>query len=73
MLKLWICGSSGQIGTALNEVLNPLEFEVFDTDMDEVDVTDIHEVMRFADINRPDVIINCSGVTHIDVCEKNPK
>lgn len=73
MLKLWICGSSGQIGTALNEVLNPLEFEVFDTDIDEVDVTDIHEVMRFADVNRPDVIINCSGVTHIDVCDKDPK
>lgn len=32
MLKVWIVGSSGQIGTAINEVLDPMEIEVFDTD-----------------------------------------
>ena len=73
MLKLWICGANGQIGTAINEVLNPLEFEVFNTDVDEVDVTNINEVMRYGDINRPDVIINCSGITHVDACEEDPK
>ena len=25
MIKIWIVGSSGQIGTAINEVLDPLE------------------------------------------------
>ena len=29
MIKIWIVGSSGQIGTAINEVLDPLEVEVF--------------------------------------------
>ena len=39
MLKIWIAGSAGQIGTAINEVLDPLEMEVFNTDKDELDIT----------------------------------
>ena len=35
MLKLWIVGASGQIGSAINEVLDPLEMEVFNTDKEE--------------------------------------
>ncbi|MDD2980653.1 MAG: dTDP-4-dehydrorhamnose reductase [Hespellia sp.] len=73
MLKLWICGANGQIGQAINEVLDPLEFEVFNSDKEELDITDIDEVISFGEINRPDVIINCAGVTHIDVCEEDPK
>lgn len=73
MLKLWICGSNGQIGRALNDMLDPLEFEVFNSDKDEVDITSIEEVMSFGEVNRPDVIINCAGITHIDVCEDDPK
>ena len=32
MIKIWITGANGQIGTAINEVLDPLEAEVFNTD-----------------------------------------
>lgn len=28
MLKVWVVGSNGQIGTAINEVIEPLEIEV---------------------------------------------
>ena len=42
MLKIWIAGSAGQIGTAINEVLDPLEMEVFNTDKDELDLSLIH-------------------------------
>lgn len=73
MLKIWICGANGQIGRAINDVLDPLAFEVFNTDKGEVDITSIEEVMSFGEVNRPDVIVNCAGVTHIDVCEENPK
>ena len=61
MLKLWIVGASGQIGSAINEVLDPLEMEVFNTDKEELDITDTDEVLNFGVINRPDVIINCAG------------
>ncbi|MDD4370857.1 MAG: dTDP-4-dehydrorhamnose reductase [Anaerostipes sp.] len=73
MLKIWISGSNGQIGKAINSVLEPLQFEVFNTDKDEVDIADVDEVFRFGEVNRPDIIINCSGVTDMDYCEANPK
>ena len=73
MLKLWIVGASGQIGSAINEVLDPLEMEVFNTDQEELDITDTDEVLNFGVINRPDVIINCAAVTDTDFCEKEPE
>ena len=73
MLKVWIVGSSGQIGTAINEVLDPLEVEVFNTDKNELDITRTDEVLHFGDINRPNVIINCAAITDTELCEKNPE
>ena len=64
MLKVWIVGSEGQIGEAINEMLNPLEIEALNTDKNELDITQTDEVLRFGEINRPDVIINCAALTH---------
>ena len=73
MLKLWIVGASGQSGSAINEVLDPMEMEVFNTDKEEVDISDSDEALNFGVINRPDVIINCAAVTDTDLCEKEPE
>lgn len=73
MQKIWVCGANGQIGKAINQVVNKLEYEMLDTDIEDLDVTDIEEVLLFGDMNRPDIIINCSGITDTDRCEKDPK
>ena len=73
MLKVWIAGSAGQIGTAINEVLDPMEVEVFNTDKEELDITETDEVLHFGEINRPNVIINCAAVTDTALCEENPE
>ena len=73
MLKVWIAGAGGQIGRALNDVLDPLQIEVLNTDLDDLDITDTDNVINFGSVNRPDVIINCTGMTDTDECEKNPE
>lgn len=73
MIKVWIAGSNGQIGRALNDILDPLEIEVLNTDVDDLDITNTEEVLNFGIVNRPDVIINCCGVTDTDLCEKEPE
>lgn len=73
MQKIWISGAKGQIGKAINKVIDKLEYEMLDTDIDDVDITNIDEVLRFGEINRPDIIINCSALTDIEECEKNPQ
>ena len=45
MQKIWICGCDGQIGKAINHVVNKLEFEILDTDKDDLDVTNNEEVL----------------------------
>lgn len=73
MIKIWITGANGQIGTAINEVLDPLEAEVFNTDKEELDITDTEGVLNFGEMNRPDVIINCAGIVDLNLCEKEPE
>ena len=36
-----------------------------------MDITQTDEVLSFGEINRPDVIINCAGITDMDLCEKD--
>lgn len=71
MKKIWITGAEGHIGTALLQLLEGVEYELFPTDIHEVDITKIEEVAQFMHVNRPDVVINCAGLTDVEVCEKN--
>ena len=38
MQKIWICGAKGQIGCAINEVIDKLEYKILDTDIDDLDI-----------------------------------
>lgn len=71
MLKIWIVGSNGQVGMALNELVEPLDIEVLNTDKNEIDIVNTNDVIRFGTINRPDVIINCAAITDVDECAKD--
>lgn len=71
MMKVWIAGANGQIGTAIQEVVDVLDIEVLKTDLEDLDVSDTDEVLNFAELNRPDVIINCAAITDVTTCEEN--
>ena len=53
------------------KLLINFEFKVLDTDIDDLDITDTDEVLRFGEMNRPDIIINCAGLTNIEECEND--
>lgn len=61
MKKIWIVGSQGRIGQALLHLLDMTEYEVLETDMDEVDISDQSQVTKYMLLNRPEVVINCAG------------
>lgn len=71
--KIWIIGANGRLGSAMNELLNKREFEILNTDLDEVDITNAENVMTYGYMNRPDIIINCAGFTDLEGCEKDPE
>ena len=47
MMKIWVSGASGQVGTAITDVADPLAFELLNTDVEELDITEIDEVLNF--------------------------
>lgn len=73
MVKIWIVGSQGRIGQALIKLLDTTQYELFETDIDELDISDQEAVSSFMAINRPDVVINCAGYhgTSDDISEQD--
>lgn len=73
MKKIWINGANGQIGKTICELADKLEYEIFKTDQDEVDITNLDEVINFGVMARPELIINCAGITDVKYCEEHEK
>lgn len=69
--KVWIAGASGQVGSAFAKMLDRTAIDVLLTDIDDVDITDMDAVRNYAEMNRPDVIINCAGVGGVAYCQEN--
>lgn len=70
MKRIWIVGSLGHMGQALIKLLDMLEYELYETDKEEVDITNEAEVSLFMYRNRPDVVINCAGFSGYDALGK---
>lgn len=69
--RIWIAGAQGQVGSAFTQLLDTVELEVLLTDKSDVDVTNMDEVRKYAEMNRPDVIINCTGIGGIEYCQQH--
>ncbi|MDO4270627.1 MAG: dTDP-4-dehydrorhamnose reductase [Eubacteriales bacterium] len=71
--RIWIAGAGGRLGSALRRRFDySTGYKLLCSDRD-VPVGDSREVNRFADINHPDVIINCAGLTDVRECERSPE
>ena len=70
MKKVIVTGCNGQLGRAVNKLYaNDSAYELVNTDVGELDITDIDEVMSFVGEIRPYAIINCAAHTAVDACE----
>lgn len=70
-IKVWVTGAKGQLGSAIVKLLEKdPETPVVATDRD-VDISDQEAVKQFADVHKPQVIINCAALTDLAICERN--
>ena len=74
-LKVIILGSSGILGRSIYSSLNKKLIKVVDTGLKKrkYDFLKIKELEKLISKINPDVLINCSGLTDIDFCERNKK
>ena len=70
-MKILLTGSNGQVGFELKNKLSAMG-EVFATDREELDLTNLNAVRTFIDQTRPDIIINPAAYTAVDKAESEP-
>ena len=70
MKKLIVTGCNGQLGRAINKIYDKsTEYECVNTDVGELDITDIDAVNKFVGEVKPYAIINCAAHTNVNGCE----
>jgi dTDP-4-dehydrorhamnose reductase len=72
MKNIWICGSSGMLGSHFTRLLEQNEMAFMATDY-ELDITNLTAVCEFVRMNKISHIINCAAYTNVDAAEEDPK
>lgn len=71
MKKILITGCNGQLGRALNDLYGgDSEVKLVNTDVSDLDITNLDMVLEKVKESKPDVIINCAAYTAVDKCEE---
>ncbi len=69
-MKLFITGCNGQLGRAINKQYeNATGVELINTDVGELDITDVDAAVSMIKSVKPDAVINCAAYTAVDRCE----
>ncbi len=72
MKKIIVTGCNGQLGREINRFYKDnADIELINTDVDELDITDVEAVVAFCKKNEPYAIVNCAAYTAVDACETN--
>jgi dTDP-4-dehydrorhamnose reductase len=71
-MRILITGANGQLGQALQHILEDRGDSVVPTDVPEYDITSHDIVDRLAAL-QPDVMIHCAAMTDVDGCAQNPE
>lgn len=75
MKKILVTGCNGQLGRAVNQVYAQEaaagEVELINTDVCDLDITNIDDVMSMVKEKKPHVIINCAAHTNVNKCESD--
>ncbi len=70
MKKIVVTGCRGQLGTAINKKYeNNREIELVNTDVEELDITNVDKTVKFIREIKPYAIINCAAYTNVNACE----
>jgi dTDP-4-dehydrorhamnose reductase len=70
-MRIVITGANGQLGQALQKVLEDQGETVIPTDIPEFDIADHSIVEKLSDF-RPNLIIHAAAMTNVDGCAKDP-
>lgn len=70
MKKVIVTGCNGQLGVAINRLYEgSTDVELVNTDVEQLDITDVDEVLKTVREVKPYAIVNCAAHTNVNACE----
>ncbi len=69
-MKVFVTGCNGQLGRAVNlQYKDDPKVTFVNTDVADLDITKVDDVISAVKAEKPDVIVNCAAHTAVDACE----
>lgn len=70
-MKVLVTGAKGMLGQDLCPILEDNGYEVIETDIHNLDITDLEACKNFLEKEKPDVVIHCAAYTNVDKAEED--
>jgi len=68
-MKILVTGAKGMLGQDLCPILEDSGYEVIETDIDKLDITNFSSVNTVISSEKPDIVIHCAAYTNVDSAE----
>ena len=72
MARVFITGANGMLGTDLCNIFKNKGYQIYCTDIENLDVCDFDEVQKIVDQIQPEYVIHLAALTDVDKCEREP-
>ena len=69
--KVLVTGANGMLGQDLCPILEDAGYEVVETDINNLDITDFSAVESVSSAEKPDIVIHCAAYTNVDKAEED--
>lgn len=70
-MKILVTGAKGMLGQDLCPILEDEDYEIVETDINNLDITDRNQVETMLKQEKPDYVIHCAGYTNVDKAEED--
>ena len=70
-MKILVTGANGMLGQDLCPILQDEGFDVIETDINNLNITNKNEAQNFISLEKPDMVIHCAAYTNVDKAEED--
>lgn len=70
-MKVLVTGANGMLGQDLCPILEDEGYEVIETDLNNLDITNLDMVKKVLTLEKPDIVVHCAAYTNVDKAEED--